>query len=160
MFKVIKLNIDLTKLRSNILDSIDVDINYSFSEEQLKDTNILEIKNLKVTGTISNTYDDLELNLRIMGTSILPCSISLKPVECPINIKIEGNLSEFIDNFKNIENTLDIFPIIWENILVEIPSKVISNDLSDIKKSGDGWELITEIKEETNPELEKLKDLL
>ena len=41
---------------------------------------------------------------------------------------------------------------------MEIPIRVVSNDLSDIKTKGDGWELITE--EKGNPSLAKLKDLL
>ncbi len=31
---------------------------------------------------------------------------------------------------------------------MEIPLKVVSDDLSDVKTSGDGWKLVTEDKEE------------
>ena len=34
------------------------------------------------------------------------------------------------------------------------------DDLGDIKTKGNGWELITGEKEDINPELAKLKDLL
>ena len=161
MFKVIKLNIDLTKLKSGIIDYVDVDINYSFSKEELNNSGILELNNLIIQGTISNNYDDLELDLNVKGIMVLPCSISLKPVNFPIDIKIQGSLNDFLEEkLTNVENSIDIFPIIWENILMEIPLKVISDDLSGIKTSGDGWELVTEKKEDINPALEKLKDLL
>ena len=63
---------------------------------------------------------------------------------------------------KNIENSIDILPIIWENILIEIPMRVVSEGAEDLSLHGDGWELITEEKpkQEHNPELEKLKELL
>ena len=38
--------------------------------------------------------------------------------------------------------------------------RVISDDLSDFQVKGDGWKVITEEEPKTNPELEKLKDLL
>lgn len=146
------MNIDLTKLRSGIVGHIDVNIDYSFNKEELKDSNILEFNNCKIEGTISSGYeDDLKFNLNVSGTMILPCSISLKPVNYPINIKIDGYLSElFTDLKEKVENTIDIFPIIWENILLEVPLKIVSDDLSNIKTSGEGWKFITE-EEEENP---------
>ena len=92
---------------------------------------------------------------------ILPCSISLKPTKYPFSIEIDDDLSEFLEeNLENNQNTIDIFPIIWENILMEIPLKVVNEDLSDVKKEGKGWKFITDKEERINPELEKLKDLL
>ena len=61
---------------------------------------------------------------------------------------------------KKNEKTIDILPIIWENILMEIPMKVISPKAKDMKTKGDGWELITDSKEKGNNSLAKLKDLL
>jgi uncharacterized protein len=53
-------------------------------------------------------------------------------------------------------------PIIWQNIVVEIPMKVVSPNLDNTKLKGDGWELLTEEEKmsEIDPRLEKLKDLL
>ena len=75
---------------------------------------------------------------------------------------INTYLDELIENARNFTNTLDIFPIIWENILMEIPMKVVSEEIDDVKTSGNGWRLITdeENSKDINPELEKLKDLL
>lgn len=155
------MEIDILNLKNGMEEYIDVDINYSFSKEELENTDILEFNDCKVVGTISNGYDDFILNLNVLGIMVLPCSVSLKPVNYPVDIKIEGNFKDlFTEKDINVKNSIDIFPIIWENILMEIPLKVVSDDLTDVKTSGEGWQLITEKQGEINPELEKLKDLL
>ena len=65
-----------------------------------------------------------------------------------------------IENARNFTNTLDIFPIIWENILMEIPIRVVGDKNQNLQMEGDGWKLITEEEKKLNPELQKLKDLL
>ena len=76
---------------------------------------------------------------------VLPCSISLKPTEYPFTIKIDDDIIEKeLENTRNSGNSIDIFPIIWENIVMEIPLKVVNDDLSDVKKEGNGWKFITD----------------
>jgi len=158
--------LDLTKLNSGLIDKIDINETYSFSKEQLKDTELISLDDVKISGFITkSSTDDYHVFLSIKGIMVLPCSLTLKPVEYPFNIDIDGYLKELFEeidkNVKKIENTIDILPIIWENILVELPMKVVSNDLQDLKLEGNGWKLITEEeKKEINPELEKLKDLI
>ena len=155
------MNVDITRLKSGIDSNVVIDLNYSFTKEQLENTNILELNNIKIKGEINNGIEDYHLKLSIEGTMILPCSISLKPTKYPFSIEIDDDLSEFLEeNIENNQNTIDIFPIIWENILMEIPLKVVNEDLSDVKKEGEGWKFITDKEERINPELEKLKDLL
>ena len=155
------MNVDITRLKSGIDSNVVIDLNYSFTKEQLENTNILELNDVKIKGEITNGIEDYHLKLSIEGTMILPCSISLKPTKYPFSIEIDDDLSEFLEeNLENNQNTIDIFPIIWENILMEIPLKVVNEDLSDVKKEGKGWKFITDKEERINPELEKLKDLL
>ena len=155
------MNVDITRLKSGIDSNVLIDLNYSFTKEQLENTNILELNNVKIKGEITNGIEDYYLKLNIEGTMILPCSISLKPTKYPFSIEIDDDLSEFLEeNLENNQNTIDIFPIIWENILMEIPLRVVNKDLSDVKLEGDGWKFITYKEERINPELEKLKDLL
>ena len=79
---------------------------------------------------------------------VLPCSITLKPTNYSFEINIEGNLQEISEEmgkiYENKQKTIDILPIIWENILMEIPIKVVNSDISDAISKGDGWELITD----------------
>lgn len=159
------MNIDITKLRSGIENYIAINETYTFSKEELKNSGILELNNIKINGEITkNSLDDYNINIIVEGIMVLPCSVTLKPVNYAFNINIEGNLiemlSEFNENYENNQKTIDIFPIIWENILMEIPIRIVSDDISDVKTRGEGWELITEDKNPVNPNLAKLKDLL
>ena len=154
------MNIDITKLKSGILEYIDIDFNYSFSSEELKNTDIISLDNVNIKGDISYNYGEYYISLDIKGEFILPCSLTLEPVTVPLNTHVEGNLEEILKEIgQNLTNTLDIFPIIWENILMEVPLKVVS-DKPITKTSGDGWKLITEEEKKVNPELEKLRELL
>ena len=159
------MEIDITKLKSGLARTISIDETYSFNEEELKNSGILKLDNVKITGEISkNSLDDYNINIIVKGTMVLPCSVTLKPVDHEFTAEISGNLTEmleeFAENSKNGQKSIDIFPIIWENILMEIPIRIVSDDISDVKTKGDGWELITDEKETVNPNLAKLKDLL
>ena len=73
------------------------------------------------------------------------------------SLKIEGDLKEFITN---LENSLDIIELLWENIVLEIPLKYTKvEDLS--KFHGDGWKLVSEEEATTshNPFNELLKNI-
>ena len=153
------MNIDITRLKSGIDEYIPISLVYSFSKDELSSTNIISLDNVSINGSITKEFDDFSLNLTVSGVMVLPCSLTLKPTNHEFSIEIEEVLGE---NYKNNQNSLDIFPIIWENILMEIPMKVVSEDATNYKIEGNGWKLITEddVHEEINPELAKLKDLL
>ena len=155
--------IDLLKLKSEqifINDSLKID------KDLIKSAKMLDLIDIKIKGSIRYLDEDnFKLNLFINGIMVLPCSRTLKPVNSNFSIQIEDDLlsilSEMNENIKKIGNTIDIFPIIWENILMEIPIKVIS-DKEIMIKEGNGWKLIEEDNKKNiiNPEFEKLKDLL
>lgn len=141
--------IDLTKLNSGIEEYTMIDLSYSFSKEELKDSEILELNDVKIYGTISkNSLNDYYLDLEISGIMVLSCAVTLKPVNHDFNIKISDNLNELLSeidkNIKKVENLLDIFPIVWENILMEVPMRVVSSDVSDVPLEGNGWKFIKE----------------
>ena len=154
------MNIDISSLKSGISEYIDIDLIYSFTKEQLENTEIISLDDVIIKGDISYNYNRYDISLDIKGVLALPCSLSLKPVNVPFETHVEGDLEEILEETsQKLTNTLDIFPIIWENILMEIPLKVVSED-NNFKTSGDGWRLITEDEPKVNLELEKLKDLL
>ena len=158
------MEFDLLPLNNGTSKEILIDEVYSFGKEMLKNTEILELNNVKIKGKITkDSLDGLLLNIIVKGTMILPCALTLKPTPYDFEIKIEENLKEmqeeFAEIFKNNQKTLDILPIIWENILMEIPMRVVSDDVSDVITKGEGWELVTDDKK-VNPSLAKLKDLL
>ncbi len=159
------MDIDITKLKSDIEDSINIDLTYSFTKEELEGTDLIELNNVKINGNISkDSINEYTIDVDVKGIMVLPCAITLDPVDYPFNVKISGNLEEMLqeinENSKKIENSIDIFPIIWENILMEIPMKVVSEKAKNIKLEGDGWRLITdETRGNINPEFQKLSQL-
>lgn len=160
------MNIDITKLKCGNVNELEINETYSFSKDELSDTDIISLDNMKVNGYITCNMDDLyDIDVVVDGTMVLPCSLTLKPVNYDFSIKIDGNIEEFLqeinESSKKTQNTIDILPIIWENILMEIPIRVISEDANNLELQGDGWKVITEEDdgEELNPELQKLKDL-
>ena len=156
------MNFDLLRLQNGIDKKIIVDEHYSFSEEELKGTDVTKLDNVHIEGEITlNALKEVYLSLEVNGVMIIPCAITLKPVEYPFDIVIEGDLSELIEeNSEKFINSIDILPIIWENILMKIPMRVVSPDADITKLKGDGWRVITEEEENVNPELSKLEELL
>lgn len=131
----------------------------------LKKTDIISLDNISVKGYItSNSIDDYDLDVNVDGIMVLPSSLTLEPTDYKFSIKIEGNIDELLkeinETLKKNQNTIDILPIIWENILMEIPIRVVGDKNQNLQMEGDGWKLITEEEKKLNPELQKLKDLL
>lgn len=159
------MNIDLTKLMNHVVEYIEVDFSYSFDEELWRKESILQLEPVHIVGQIQkNALDQIEIVLSLTGKMTLPDVLTLEPVEFPFETTIEGNLEEIMgeidQNHKIIENSLDLFPIIWENVVMEIPMRVTSSERKEIPQEGNGWKLITEEPMRANPELEKLKSLL
>ena len=150
--------IDLNLL--NIKDEIKIDEEVTFPKEDLDKAKILDMKKVKVTGKIIPDLDDYQIDINIKGKMTLPCSLTLEEVEYPFDINVIENLSEIDENYKKSEKTIDILPIIWENILMEIPMKIVSPKAKNMKTKGEGWELITDSEDKGNHSLAKLKDLL
>lgn len=156
------MNIDLTRLRSGVDKNIPIDISYSFDRETLGN-DIKSLDNVKIVGEIyRNSIDDYILVLKIKGTAILTCAITLKDVPYEFEIDLDDSIVNLFEDIgiklKNIGNTIDILPIIWQNIVMEIPTYVVSPGASSTELEGDGWSL-NKSKKEENSALSKLKDL-
>lgn len=161
------MNIDISSLKSGVLNKLEINEDCNIDKGLLDQTDLLELKNIVVSGNLFlDSLGDYQISLDIGGVMVLPCAITLKPVYYPFNIEVDGNVFDLLDeideNSKKFENTIDIFPIIWENILMEIPLRVVAEDAKEVTMAGDGWKFVTDLetKGTTNSELEKLKDLL
>ena len=129
------MKIDLRKLYSSA--SVDVDGTITFPEERLKSAGIIRLEDVNVHGkAIINYEDEIELDLDLSGKMYLPCAISLEEVEVPFATKIEEIIGE-----NNINNNfyLDLSDILWENIVLEIPIKVVKEGVQLETSSGKGW---------------------
>ena len=131
------MQIDITKLLNSYVDVIEINNEINIPNELLSHSLITKLKNVNLTGDITIDEDDnINITGKLIGTMILKDDITLAPVEYVFDTEIE----EILEKSKNI---LDITDVLWQNILVEIPSKVRSTD-EDINLEGNGWRVISE----------------
>lgn len=131
------MQIDITKLLSSYIDVIEINKELNIPNELICNSLITELNKVNLTGDITLDEDDnINVSGKLSGIMILKDDITLEPVEYEFNTELE----EILEKSKNI---LDITDILWQNILVEIPSKVRSTD-EDINLEGNGWRVISE----------------
>ncbi len=136
------MKIDLFKL--NNFNRLDIDSDVTFDEELYSKTDVRNIMNAHVSGELSISYEDeLECDLLVTGTFILPCAITLDDVSYDFEVKIEENLGKFEDFYNKNKNSLDILPVLWENVVSEVPIRVVKEGASLDNLNGDGWELVS-----------------
>lgn len=153
------MNIDLTKMIYQNEYKVPIDKEIVIPDELLKTTEIRKISPVIVSGFIYNNEEEYELDINIKGVMVLGCARTLKDVDYEFNIDINEVIGENNDNSLEInQNSLDIFPIVWQNILVDVPLRVLAPDAKEESLEGDGWRLITEAeqKEKIDPRLEAL----
>ena len=120
---------------------VEINEEFNFPKEYFNDE-IRNVKNTKVNGIIYiNDFDELEVSLEVSGTLVLPCAISLEDVDYDFSCEIDENEGNYEKFYRKEANSLDISEIIWENIVSEVPIKVIKEGAKPIVTSGDGWEI-------------------
>ena len=140
------MQIDITKLLTNQASKIYFDNQVVIPKEYLVGSRIDELNNIATSGSINlNEENELIINAKVTGEMVLKDDLTLEPVKYNFD-------TEFEENISNPINMLDITDVLWQNILVEIPSKVRATD-EDIHLSGDGWRVISE--DEYNAERNK-----
>lgn len=158
------MNIDLLRLKNNVDKIIEIDQDITFNKDDFTGTDLIDLNDVHVSGNLTkDSMDDICLYLSVSGVMVLPCAITLEEVNHNFSFIIDDKLENILEELKNdkkIENTIDILPIIWENILMEIPMRVVSPNAKLDNLKGDGWRFVTDEVKSVNPELEKLKDLL
>lgn len=156
------MKIDVSKLKNNSIKNIQIDEEIILTDDFLKSNNILESRDIYFTGLLSNTMGYF-IDGVLSGTLVLSSSVTLKPVEFPFEVEIVGSVAKMFEeigeNFNNYANTIDFLPIMCENILIEIPIRIVEEN-PNIKKNGDGWKIIDDNEVKLNPGLQKLNELL
>src|SRR5699024_386498 len=148
-------------------DQVDV------SELETMNNDIRKIGSVHVSGTAMDQGDDIIFTFAIDGTMILPCARTLVDVPYPFQISATEIFTESSyekddsdDDIHSIDGeVLDLNPLIKENILLEVPYRVYSDDADALSRApfeGAGWELISEDKKEQKPDprFKKLESLL
>ena len=152
------MTIDLFNLVVNN-KTINIDSDIIIPNEYLENSGIRRLNNIHFKGNIKKLVDDTySLEGVLSGTMILADDITLEDYEYNFTSEIEENIEE---TSINLQKTLDITDILWQNILIEVPSKVVNDKNKNIKLEGNGWRLISEddLSNKNNP-LSELEDLL
>ena len=158
--------IDITYLKARTSKFIEFDETITFPKEKLQEADLLDLKDVRISGMIQrNPLDTFDIKIDVTGTMVLACAITLKPVEHHFELSLEEDLEELLneidENHEPLGNKLDILPIVWSNILMEVPMRVVCPDAKLEDVSGEGWKVIDDVEDDIiNPALEKLKDLL
>ena len=122
-----------------------------------------EIK--EIFGEVQDEFDDEETDIKKIDDNNYEICGKMRTDEfCELfNVDIDEVIGENNDNsLEIIQNRLDIFPIIWQYILVDVPLRVLHPDAKEEKKEGNGWRLITEDdeKEVIDPRLASLSKFI
>lgn len=143
------MQIDVTKILTNSIRSLKISESVSIPKSMLSNSRIDDLKNINLEGNIYlNENNDLMLDAKLSGIMVLKDDLTLEPVEH----KFYTDFEEILNKNQNI---LDITDILWQNILVEIPSKVRCTS-EDINLSGNGWRVLSE--EEYQKERNKMNN--
>jgi uncharacterized protein len=105
---------------------------YNFEEEIKNIDDILGISVVEVSGEGQNLYDDeFRFDLSIRTTLILEDARTLMPVDFPLHLEVTETFStdpEHYDARLIEKNTVDLRPVVWENILLEKPMRIVQTD--------------------------------
>ncbi len=151
--------IDLAKIDEK---GITIDDVVSFDESYIKGTPIKKLDNVKVKGrAYYSVTNEIVFDCNVDGIMVLEDAITLEPVNYPFNLHINEILGENTEEFnKNESKTLDIIDILWQNIVLEVPISVKANPEAKYELKGEGWELLQEDKNDEEPRLAPLLELL
>lgn len=156
--------IDLSSLVTNLKECIDIDKNVDITSIDLSNTNIRKLNNTYFKGKITRISDDtFSINGVLSGTMVLPDDITLEDVDYNYEIQIDENFGENTENnIEIVQNTIDILPFLWQNIIVEIPLKVVGDKSRNKTTQGNGWRLISEdeVNTDNNSPFSDLQKLL
>ena len=139
-----------------------IDSNLVFDEGQVKLAGMEKLNDVKIRGKVYiNLADEVILKANLSGTMILLDAIDSSEIEYPFNIEIEENLTDNDEyNLEKTQNTLDIMNILWQNIVLEVPMRVVKKENENVSLQGEGWELISDDTKKVDPRLSPLMDLL
>ena len=132
------MEIEVYKFNMNNRVEIDSDVNFP---EDYDMGDIKSLKNVHVNGVLSIGEDDeLDYNLEISGSMVLEDSITLEETEYSFLSDAEDSAGNYEKYLNKNRNLLDILPILWENIVSEVPIQIKKEGSTLQNVSGNGWE--------------------
>lgn len=119
--------IDLNELLYK--DEIIVDEVINYDKDYLKNTDILKLDNVKISGNITKDYEENTMFTgNLEGVMYLKDAITLESVPYEFQVEIEEIL-------ENSLKTLDLIEFLWHYIVLEIPIRYTTSDISELKST-------------------------
>ena len=131
------MEIDLRKLYS--AEKIAVNEEIIIPEDYYQNLDVINISSVNLQGEIALNYDgEIELKGELKGTFTISCAISLEEVDEPFSSEVEIII---VEKAQKNQINLALLDILWENIVLEVPMKVIKKGVKTDNIKGEGWEL-------------------
>jgi len=135
---------------------------------------IRKLSKVKVTGTGQLQGKKVVFNLHIEGAMTLPCALTLDDVDYPFSVDTteifvidSETYQEGDDEYLVTGTTIELAPVIWQNIFLQKPLRVVKEGAyEELKKQGIEIESEEDLKESTteaqkvDPRLAALSKLL
>ncbi|MDD3383291.1 MAG: YceD family protein [Bacilli bacterium] len=164
----------LSWLNQNAQPSFTFDERIVYDDKLIKSNKkLLGLKDVRIFGNgyFESEEEQVKLDFKITGIMIVPCAMSLEPVDYPFSIEYEDYFSfdEELHDTQELSvvkgGELDIISLVWELISVSVPLKVVKKG-AKLPNSGENWRFVSEdelaiskkSKQQIDPRLEKLKD--
>lgn len=175
---MIQLQFILSQIRKEAFEKpMTFDESVEISELKTLDTDIREAKKAQVFGTCALDGDEIIFSFNIVGKVVLPCARTLVDVPYDFHIKATEifSTSEYYGKEEEEEDihflegeVIDLHPLILENILLELPYRVFTDDEEALKNAtlkGEGWsftdeEELDKTEDKIDPRMKKLQQLL
>ena len=126
-------------------DKIEINEKISYDESYIKNTDILKLDDVLVSGKIYKDYENNNaINLEVEGTMYITDAITSDSVPYDFTIEIEENL-------ENSLKTLDLIEFLWHYIVLEIPIRYTTSDTQVLKDKYQDIYAEEEIREVNNP---------
>lgn len=140
------MEINLQEL--NYKNEIVVNEILSYSSDFLKDTEIIRLDNVKVSGNLTSDIEfNCLVNLKVTGEMIIHDAVTYEEVPYEFMIDIEENLG-------NSLKSLDLLEFLWHYIVLEIPLRYTLSEQVPIEN--ENYRVISE--EEYNNKNNPFKD--
>ncbi len=164
----------ITEILKNENTPFEINETADFSALISRHHEIRKISPVNVTGTGELSGEEVVFKLKIKCDIILPCALTLDDVNYHMDIEtteyftFKANAQEEdYDYDMNIVKgqVIELAPIVWQNIIVNIPLRVVSdNAYEKIQKQGKNWQIVDENsgnnEDKIDPRFSVLKDLL
>ena len=149
--------VDISKILNGNAINTPFEVELNFKNEDLDNMNIIGLTNGVASGTVTKLDDEVyDISYDIKGILVLSDAVTLQRVDYPFHVSDE-NEYEIGEKLKISDNLLDIYEVLWENVVLEVPLRVTNSDGNNVIE-GNGWSLNKEVI--NNSGLEGLKNLL